>query len=137
MLTLNIGYRKLIEHLGAVVTMMQLSTTYAEFKVKLDRLRPIFCFAIAPRASIESSDARSRRVRPGASSRRHKLRRAADSHRGLSRALRLSVAPRNSRVRSFRRARAELSPKARSPDFRGAGFFLVILPRNRLIVILS
>ena len=42
MLTLNLGYRKLIEHLGAVVTMMQLSKNYADFKVKLDRLRPTF-----------------------------------------------------------------------------------------------
>jgi hypothetical protein len=39
-LTQNKGYPKLREHLGAVVTMMQLSTTWHDFISKLDRLRP-------------------------------------------------------------------------------------------------
>jgi hypothetical protein len=39
-LTQNKGYPKLREHLGAVVTMMQLSTNWHDFMAKLDRLRP-------------------------------------------------------------------------------------------------
>ncbi len=39
-LTTNRGYPKLREHLGAVVTMMQLSTNWHDFIAKLDRLRP-------------------------------------------------------------------------------------------------
>jgi len=39
-LTQNKGYPKLREHLGAVVTMMQLSTNWHDFLAKLDRLRP-------------------------------------------------------------------------------------------------
>ncbi|MGA8840895.1 MAG: P63C domain-containing protein [Candidatus Aquilonibacter sp.] len=42
MLTANIGYPKLREHMGAVVTMMQLTKTYQDFKVVLDRLRPAY-----------------------------------------------------------------------------------------------
>jgi hypothetical protein len=39
-LTQNKGYPKLREHLGAVVTMMQLSNNWHDFMAKLDRLRP-------------------------------------------------------------------------------------------------
>jgi hypothetical protein len=39
-LTANKGYPKLREHLGAVVTMMQLSNDWHDFISKLDRLRP-------------------------------------------------------------------------------------------------
>ncbi len=39
-LTTNKGYPKLREHLGAVVTMMQLSKNWHDFMAKLDRLRP-------------------------------------------------------------------------------------------------
>ena len=39
-LTANKGYPKLREHLGAVVTMMQLSEDWHDFMKKLDRLRP-------------------------------------------------------------------------------------------------
>jgi hypothetical protein len=39
-LTANKGYPKLREHLGAVVTMMQLSDNWHDFMAKLDRLRP-------------------------------------------------------------------------------------------------
>lgn len=39
-LTQNKGYPKLREHLGAVVTMMQLSDDWHDFLAKLDRLRP-------------------------------------------------------------------------------------------------
>jgi hypothetical protein len=39
-LTTNKGYPKLREHLGAVVTMMQLSEDWHGFMAKLDRLRP-------------------------------------------------------------------------------------------------
>ncbi len=39
-LTANKGYPKLREHLGAVVTMMQLSDNWHDFMKKLDRLRP-------------------------------------------------------------------------------------------------
>jgi P63C domain len=39
-LTQNKGYPKLKEHLGAVLTMMQLSTGWHDFMAKLDRLRP-------------------------------------------------------------------------------------------------
>lgn len=39
-LTNNTGYPKLREHLGKVIMMMQLSTTYQDFKEKLDRFLP-------------------------------------------------------------------------------------------------
>lgn len=39
-LTSNIGYPKLREHLGSVVTIMRLSGDYADFKSKLDQLHP-------------------------------------------------------------------------------------------------
>ncbi|HXP76298.1 MAG TPA: hypothetical protein VN823_19315, partial [Stellaceae bacterium] len=39
-LTQNKGYPKLREHLGAVLTMMQLSSGWHDFMAKLDRLRP-------------------------------------------------------------------------------------------------
>jgi hypothetical protein len=42
MLTNNVGYPKLREHLGAVVAIMQLSKDYPDFKAKLDRLRPAY-----------------------------------------------------------------------------------------------
>jgi len=40
-LTSNVGYPKLREHLGSVVTIMKLSTDYADFKKKLDVLHPV------------------------------------------------------------------------------------------------
>lgn len=39
-LTSNIGYPKLREHLGSVVTMMKLSADWHDFQAKLDRLHP-------------------------------------------------------------------------------------------------
>lgn len=39
-LTSNLGWPKLKEHLGAVVAVMKLSTTYADFIAKLDRIAP-------------------------------------------------------------------------------------------------
>jgi hypothetical protein len=39
-LTTNVGYPKLREHLGSVVTMMKLSNDWQDFKAKLDRLHP-------------------------------------------------------------------------------------------------
>lgn len=41
-LTQNIGYPKLREHLGSVVTIMKLSEDYNEFRQKLDRIHPPF-----------------------------------------------------------------------------------------------
>jgi hypothetical protein len=41
-LTSNVGYPKLREHLGSVVTIMKLSTDWHDFKAKLDRLHPRF-----------------------------------------------------------------------------------------------
>lgn len=39
-LTSNVGYMKLVEHLGAVVATMKLSSTYADFIEKLDKVAP-------------------------------------------------------------------------------------------------
>lgn len=39
-LTSNVGYPKLREHLGSVVTLMKLSDTWADFIEKLDRIHP-------------------------------------------------------------------------------------------------
>jgi hypothetical protein len=39
-LTMNLGYPKLREHLGAVVAVMKLSSDWHDFKAKLDRLYP-------------------------------------------------------------------------------------------------
>jgi len=41
-LTQNVGYPKLREHLGSVVTLMKLSSKYSEFKTHLDRIHPPF-----------------------------------------------------------------------------------------------
>jgi hypothetical protein len=41
-LTANLGYRKLLEHLGSVVTIMKLSTDWTDFIDKIDRLHPRF-----------------------------------------------------------------------------------------------
>ena len=41
-LTTNIGYPKLREHLGSVVTLMKLSTDYKDFKSKLDAIHPAY-----------------------------------------------------------------------------------------------
>lgn len=41
-LTNNVGYPKLREHLGSVVTIMKLSNDYNDFKQKLDRLHPAY-----------------------------------------------------------------------------------------------
>ncbi|WP_428122508.1 P63C domain-containing protein [Bradyrhizobium sp.] len=39
-LTTNVGYPKLREHIGSVVTIMKLSNDWYDFKAKLDRLHP-------------------------------------------------------------------------------------------------
>jgi len=39
-LTTNVGYPKLREHLGSVVTLMKLSDDYPDFRQKLDRIHP-------------------------------------------------------------------------------------------------
>jgi hypothetical protein len=39
-LTSNIGYPKLREHLGSIVTLMKLSSDWNDFKVKLDQIHP-------------------------------------------------------------------------------------------------
>jgi len=39
-LTNNVGYPKLREHLGSVVTLMKLSSNYDEFKTKIDQIHP-------------------------------------------------------------------------------------------------
>jgi hypothetical protein len=39
-LTANVGYPKLREHLGSVVTLMKLSSGYSDFKKKLDSIHP-------------------------------------------------------------------------------------------------
>ena len=39
-LTGNLGYPKLLEHLGAVMAIMKLSTDYGDFVQKLDRIKP-------------------------------------------------------------------------------------------------
>jgi hypothetical protein len=39
-LTANVGYMKLVEHLGAVVATMKLSSTYPDFIEKLDKVAP-------------------------------------------------------------------------------------------------
>lgn len=39
-LTANVGYPKLREHLGSVVTLMKLSRDWTDFKVKLDQIHP-------------------------------------------------------------------------------------------------
>jgi hypothetical protein len=41
-LTTNVGYPKLREHLGSVVTIMKLSNDWHDFRVKLDRLHPCY-----------------------------------------------------------------------------------------------
>ena len=41
-LTSNLGYPKLREHLGSVVTLMKLSQDWPDFQVKLDRIHPRF-----------------------------------------------------------------------------------------------
>jgi hypothetical protein len=41
-LTANIGYPKLREHLGSIVTLMKLSSDYADFKGKLDTIHPAY-----------------------------------------------------------------------------------------------
>ena len=39
-LTQNVGYPKLREHLGSIVTLMKLSNDYEDFKIKLDQIHP-------------------------------------------------------------------------------------------------
>jgi hypothetical protein len=39
-LTSNVGYPKLREHLGSVVTIMKLSMDWHDFRAKLDKLHP-------------------------------------------------------------------------------------------------
>jgi P63C domain len=68
-LTGNVGYPKLREHLGSVVTLMKLSGDWADFAHKLDRIHPRIGDTIPlpfdeGRASRACSNARSRRVWP-------------------------------------------------------------------------
>jgi hypothetical protein len=39
-LTSNVGYPKLLQHLGSVVSLMKLSRSWSDFSAKLDRLHP-------------------------------------------------------------------------------------------------
>ena len=41
-LTSGVGYPKLREHLGSVVTLMKLSSDWSDFKAKLDLIHPSF-----------------------------------------------------------------------------------------------
>lgn len=41
-LTQNVGYPKLREHLGSVVTLMKLSSDWQDFRDKLDKIHPRF-----------------------------------------------------------------------------------------------
>ncbi|GAA4175677.1 hypothetical protein [Gryllotalpicola koreensis] len=38
----DIGYPKLREHLGSVVTLMKLSTNWTDFKAKIDLIHPSY-----------------------------------------------------------------------------------------------
>ena len=56
-LTTNIGYPKLREHLGSVVTIMKLSNSWREFKENLDRIHPRYGNTI-PMKLISDDDGR-------------------------------------------------------------------------------
>jgi hypothetical protein len=55
-LTNNIGYPKLREHLGSVVTLMKLSDGYGDFKDKLDRIHPPFGKTLPLALNVASVD---------------------------------------------------------------------------------
>ena len=55
-LTSNTGYPKLREHLGKVVMMMQLSESYQDFKLKLDRFLPRYGAQLALPLEIAEDD---------------------------------------------------------------------------------
>lgn len=53
-LTTNVGYPKLREHLGSVVTLMKLSSDYEEFKNKLEKIHPAYGRTIPMPLGFES-----------------------------------------------------------------------------------
>lgn len=55
-LTTNVGYPKLREHLGSVVTLMKLSKDWTDFKVKLDQIHPRVGETYGLPLSIEADD---------------------------------------------------------------------------------
>lgn len=55
-LTSNIGYPKLREHLGSVVTAMKLSTTWQDFISKIDRLHPRYGETISLPFEMQQDD---------------------------------------------------------------------------------
>jgi P63C domain len=55
-LTSNIGYPKLREHLGSVVTIMKLSDHWDEFNGRLDRLHPRYSAQMALPLEYRSDD---------------------------------------------------------------------------------
>jgi hypothetical protein len=57
-LTSNTGYPKLREHLGKVVMMMQLSDSYQDFKIKLDRFLPRYGAQLALPLEMADDDGR-------------------------------------------------------------------------------
>jgi hypothetical protein len=54
MLTKNVGYPKLREHLGAVIATMRLSSDWQDFHAKLERNYP--CFSGPTQGSFEFGD---------------------------------------------------------------------------------
>jgi P63C domain len=57
-LTSNVGYPKLREHLGSVVTMMKLSSNWHDFMHKLDRLHPKYGETLGLPLDYEQDDGR-------------------------------------------------------------------------------
>lgn len=55
-LTTNVGYPKLREHLGSIVTLMKLSTDWTDFKLKLDQIHPRVGDTYALPLAIEADD---------------------------------------------------------------------------------
>lgn len=56
LLTTNIGYPKLREHLGSVVTIMKLSPDYDTFMQTLDRLHPPYGETMMLKLSYDGSN---------------------------------------------------------------------------------
>jgi len=56
LLTTNVGYPKLREHLGSVVTMMKLSDDWPDFMEKIDRLHPQYGETFALALDYEKGD---------------------------------------------------------------------------------
>jgi P63C domain len=55
-LTTNMGYPKLREHLGSVVTIMKLSDEWSDFKAKIDRLHPRYGQTVQLALDFDTSD---------------------------------------------------------------------------------